>query len=135
MPDRAALHEDDWMVAVLACHRGGQPEDEARLGLPRHLLEAVRREMVAFVDDEVAVVGNAVVDDALAHQALNHCDIDQPGWPVPATADTADRLHGKVQEGGKPLDPLIEQLPSMNEDEGVHAALGDEPGGDDGLAE
>ncbi len=91
--------------------------------------------MVAFVDHEVAVVRHAVVDDSLAHQALNHGDIEQPGWPVSPAADTADRSCGDVQERGKPVDPLIEQLPSMNEDESVHAALGNEPRGNDGLAE
>ena len=64
MPDRPALHEDDRVMAVLARDGRGQPEDEPRLRLAGHLLEAVRREVVALVDDQVAVVGDAVVDDA-----------------------------------------------------------------------
>ena len=31
MPHRAALHEDDWMMTVLARHRRGQAQDESRL--------------------------------------------------------------------------------------------------------
>jgi hypothetical protein len=39
----AALHEDDWMVTILACDSCRQAEDEASLGLPCNLLEAMRR--------------------------------------------------------------------------------------------
>src|SRR5579864_5982306 len=135
MPDWTALHEDDRVVTVLACHRGGQPEDEARFCLPRHLLEAVRRDMVTFIDDEVAVIGHKIVDDALADQALNQGDIEQPGWSPSTAADAADRFRGEAQKGGEALDPLIEQLPSMDEDERVYATRSDEPRGDHGLAE
>jgi hypothetical protein len=43
MSNRAALHEDDWMVTILACDSCRQAEDEASLGLPCNLLEAMRR--------------------------------------------------------------------------------------------
>ena len=36
--------------------------DDQRAGLPRDLLEAVRGEVVTFVDDNVTVVGDAVVN-------------------------------------------------------------------------
>lgn len=42
MANRSALHEDDGMVAVLARDSRRKPRDESRLGLTRHLLEAVR---------------------------------------------------------------------------------------------
>ena len=44
------------MVAVLARDGRGQPSDESRFGLARHLLEAVRRQVMALVDDQMAVV-------------------------------------------------------------------------------
>ncbi len=75
VPDRPALHEDDRVVTVLSGHGRRQPENEPRLGLSRDPLEAVRRQVVALVDDQVAVVGHAIVDDTLLDQALNHRDI------------------------------------------------------------
>jgi hypothetical protein len=44
----------------------------------------------------VAVVGHEIVDDALAGHALNHGDIEQPGWSPPTATDTADRFHGEA---------------------------------------
>ena len=42
---------------------------------------------------------------------------------------------GTPRNVDEPLDPLVEQLPPMHEHERVDAALGDQPGGDDRLAE
>jgi len=63
MPDRSALHADDRVVTVFAGHRGGQTKDEPGLRLPGDVLEALRRQVVALVDDEVPVVGDALVND------------------------------------------------------------------------
>jgi hypothetical protein len=43
MSNRTALHDDDWMVTILACDSGRQAKDESGLGLPCDLLNAVRR--------------------------------------------------------------------------------------------
>jgi hypothetical protein len=52
-----------------------------------------------------------------------------------AAADATDRLRRQTQEGREPLDPLIEQLAPVHEDQRVHATLGNQPRGDDGLAQ
>ena len=77
-----ALHEDDRMVAVLARDRRRQSDDESRLGLSRNLLEAMGRQVVALVDNQVAVVGDPVVHNALLDEALDDGDIEQPGRRV-----------------------------------------------------
>jgi hypothetical protein len=64
MPHRAALHEDDRVVTVLASHSCREPEDESRLRLPHNLLEAVSRQMVTLVDDDLPVVRHAIIYDA-----------------------------------------------------------------------
>ena len=64
-------------------------------------------------------------------RATSSCPV---GLVLPA-ADAADRLRWQVEKRRQPLDPLVEQLPPMDEHERVDAALGDEPGGDDRLAE
>ena len=123
MPDRPALHEDDRVVAVLPRDGRRQPEDEPRLRLARDLFEAVRRQVVALVDDQVAVVGHAIIDDALPDQALNDRDIEQPGRRVSPAADAPNRLGGHAEERREALDPLIEQLAPMDEHERADAAL------------
>ena len=67
-PHRAALHEDNRVVAVLTGDRRRQAEDVFRLAAPRHRLEADRRQMVAFVDDQLAIFADDVIDLALAGQ-------------------------------------------------------------------
>jgi hypothetical protein len=42
----AARHEDDRLTAILACHRGGEAENIAGLGLACDLFEGDGREMV-----------------------------------------------------------------------------------------
>jgi len=90
---------------------------------------------MALVNDDVAVLGNPIVDDALSDEALNDRDVQQSGRPIPSTTDASDRLGRNAEESRQPLDPLIEQLPSMHEHQRVHAALRDQPRGNNGLAE
>lgn len=47
---------------------GGQAQDESRLGLARHLLEAVRGQVMAFIDDHLPVIGDTIVDDSPCEQ-------------------------------------------------------------------
>ena len=76
MTDRAALHEDDRVVAVLSRHRRRQAEHVSGLGLPRDGFEAHGGEVMAFIDDDMAVVRDQIGDDALPNQALHEGDID-----------------------------------------------------------
>lgn len=113
MPNRATLHHDDGVMTVLALRRGGQPDDVARLHLPQHLLEAHRREVVTFIDDDVAVVGHEVVHDLLAVQTLDDVDIDDPGATSASTTDLVNTLDGQIQKCSEPFAPLIQKLAAM----------------------
>ena len=135
MPHGAALHEDDWMMTVLARHRRGQAQDESRLRPTDHLFEAVRRQVVTFIDDHLPVIGDAIVHDIFADEALNDRHIEQPGRLVAAAANAADRLRREVEKRRQPFDPLVQELAPMHEHQRIDAALGDQPGSDDCLAE
>ncbi len=135
MPDRSALHEDDRMMTILPRDRCGKAQDESRLRPTDDFFKAPRGEMVAFIDDHMAVIGDAIVHDTFANQALNDCHVDHPGRLLSTAANAADRLHRKVEELGQAFDPLVQELPPMHEDERVDAAQGDQPGSDDCLAE
>src|SRR5216684_5533502 len=68
---RAALHEDDRLVTVLPRDRRGQTSDESSLCAADDLFKAVSRQVVAFIDDHLPIVTNAVIDDTIADEALN----------------------------------------------------------------
>jgi hypothetical protein len=93
------------MVAVLAFHGRRQPDDEPRFGPARHLLEALSRQMMALVDDQLAVVGDLVGDYALVDEALNEGDVDLPVRPSSSAADAADRVGGQAEESREADDP------------------------------
>lgn len=63
--------------------------------------------MVAFVDDYLPVVTNAVVHNTVANEALNDGHIEQTGRCLSATADSTNRLCRYVQEGSETLDPYF----------------------------
>src|SRR5206468_921408 len=90
VPNGTALHEDDWVMTVFARDGRGQSKNEPRLCLPGHLFETVRGEVVALVDDEMAVPIHAVVDHAFLDETLNDGHVDDARGRVSSTADAAD---------------------------------------------
>ena len=135
MPDGSALHEQGRVLAVLPRHGGRQPSDVARLGSVGHLRETRRRDVVAFVHHYVAVVRDAVVHLPVPDQALNHGDVDPAPELPAASAETADLRFRDVEKLTQPVGPLLHELLAVNENQGVDAALGDQPGGDHRLSE
>jgi hypothetical protein len=78
IPYRPALHEDNRVVTVLSRDGCREPRHEPRLGLTSHAFEALCREMVTLVDDQVAVLADPIVDDTFLHQALDDGDVHLP---------------------------------------------------------
>ena len=134
-PHRAALHEDDRMVPVFAADGCRQAEDAFRLAAPGHRLKTDRRQMVAFVDDQMAILANDVIDLALARQTLNDRYIDNAGGLAFATADLADGFWRKIEKGREAGDPLVEELPAVDQNQRVGLAGGDGISGHHGFAE
>lgn len=96
--NRTALHEDDRIVTILACDGCRQAKYELGPCLACNLFETVRRQMVAFVDDHVAVIGDEVSDHALADEALNDADVDPSSRSTSASADSTDRCGRYLEE-------------------------------------
>ncbi len=111
-----ALHEDDRMMAVLACNSGREAQYKSCLGPAYNLLEALRRKMVAFVNHDLSVIGYAIADNALAHQALNDGHVQSAGRSPLAGAYPANPFGRQIEKRRQSLDPLLEQLATMNED-------------------
>ncbi len=90
---------------------------------------------MALVDDHVAVIADAVIHHTLSDQTLNQRHVELAvGFPLPA-ADAADGARRQSEKRGQPVDPLIEQLLSVDEHEGADPAFGDQPRGHHRLAE
>jgi hypothetical protein len=91
--------------------------------------------MMAFIDDEMAILGDDVGDRPLADEALHHRDIDHAGRLLPRAMDDADVGGHDVEKGAEPRHPLVEQLAAVHQHQRVRAALGDHQGRHDGFAE
>jgi hypothetical protein len=135
MPNWAALHEDDRMVAILSRDSGGEAKNELRLRTSDNLFEAMRGEMMAFVNDQMPVLRDAIIDNAFAYETLNHSNVELPCRFPPATPNLADVPTVDVKKRTQTLNPLIEQLPPVHQHERVHAALGDQRGRNNGFPE
>ena len=98
MADRAALHEDDRMMAVLASNRRGQTGDEFRFGSPCHQLEAMGGKMVAFIDDQMPITANAIIYHSLANKTLDQCHIQRSSQLFPPAAEAADGFAGQTKK-------------------------------------
>lgn len=125
--DRATLHEDDGMVTILAIHRGGEAGDKSGLCPARNLLKALSRKVMALVYNEMAIVSNQIVNNALAHQTLEQGNIQHAGRFPATAADSADALGRHAKKRGKSFDPLLLKLSAMDKNQRVDAALSDEP--------
>ncbi|MFZ1868032.1 MAG: hypothetical protein WAU49_06035 [Steroidobacteraceae bacterium] len=53
-------------MAILARYGGRETHREPRLGPTSDQLEAARRQVVTFIDNELAVISDAIVNHALA---------------------------------------------------------------------
>jgi hypothetical protein len=90
MPYRTALHVDDRVVSIFALRGCRQAKDVPRLYLFHHLLKGERRQMVAFVDNDVPVFCDEVFDSLSAVGALDDGDIHGAtavAFPAPNLAD------------------------------------------------
>src|SRR6185436_3312342 len=90
MPHRAALHEDDRMMAILPRDRCRQSSDEPRFRSPDNLFEAVCRQMVTLIDDHMTVFTNAIIDDALVSETLDDRDIQGARRFAASATDASD---------------------------------------------
>ena len=71
MPYGTALHENNWMVPILARDRSREAKDEPRFRSARHQLERRRRDVVALIDHKMSVTSHEVGYLAFPHKTLD----------------------------------------------------------------
>jgi hypothetical protein len=123
------------MMTVSPLRRGRQSQQKPCLCLGQHALEGNGGKMVAFIDDDVPVVRDEIVNAILAHQALNHRDVEPSVRLTLTAADLSDILIGNTKKHRKLRNPLLEQRLSVDENQCVAGALRDEIGPENGLAD
>lgn len=89
---------------------------------------------MAFVDNQMTVIGNDISDLSSAYQALDERHINDAGRLSFSTPDNADLFRVDVQKGTQALHPLSEEFPAMNENQRVAGSMRDECGRDNRLA-
>ena len=89
-PDRAALHIDDRVVAVLPHRRCRQAGHIFCSHSAHHLLERNSREMMTFVHNDVAVLCDQILDLAFPIKALNDGHVNDASGLVLTGSDLTD---------------------------------------------
>src|ERR1700693_6350895 len=90
---------------------------------------------MAFIDNDMPVVGDQIGDDALSNQALHEGDIDVAAQLLLPAMDDTELVRSDIEEGLETRRPLVEELPAMDKDQCVPISCRDQFRGNDGLAE
>ena len=85
----SALHKNNWMMAVFAGDRRRQPKNIPRLSPPGDQFKADGRQVVAFINNELPVIANNVVNFSFSYQTLDEGHIDYSGRTPFSAADSA----------------------------------------------
>ncbi len=89
--------------------------------------------MMTFIDNDVSVAGDEVIDVVVVIETLNHCDIEAAvGLALPAP-DLTDLFCIYTKEDCQLRDPLLEERLTMDQDQSIAGALRDEIGPKDRL--
>lgn len=72
--------------------------------------------MVAFINYEMPIIADDIINLSLANQALDQGDVNLTFRLATTAADHAYRVTRYSRERCNPLDPLVHQLTAVNED-------------------
>ena len=116
--DWPELHVQDCFQAVTTPWGGGQADPAPVGGLADRLLEAHRRQVVAFIDDDQPVARKHLARVVSASQGLRSRQVDDATGAGPAGTELADLASSQPQELTEALPPLLGQRFGVNQDQG-----------------
>ena len=103
------------MVSIFALRGRRQAEDVLRLYLLHHLLKRECRQMVAFINNDLPVLGDEVFDSLSAVGALDDGDIHGAVTVALSAPHLADQFGWKIEKHRQSGMPLIQQLLAVNQ--------------------
>src|SRR5258707_15734819 len=112
--DRTTIHKNDWVMTVFPRHCRRQTKYVFGLSGPSYCLKAEGGQMMAFINNEMPIVGHKIGYFAFSHQALNRGYIDYTCWPFLSATDDPDTVRIDIEECAQPRHPLIQQLLPMH---------------------
>jgi hypothetical protein len=89
--------------------------------------------MVALVDDDLPIARHEISNGLLAHEALDHGDVDPTGGVALSTTDLPDRLDVDSEEESELRAPLVEQRLPVHQDQRAAGTGGHQIDAHDGL--
>ena len=132
--DRPALHRDDRLMTITPVRCCCEAGDVSRWNGREHAFDLNGRDVMAFVDHDVAVGADQIVEIIAARECLDHRDVDSPRQSASAGAESPDRLRCDVEELAEPFGPLFDEGFAVDEDKGGAPAGGDQVCREHGLA-
>src|SRR6185312_8127803 len=90
--DRPKLHLGNGLAAIAPLRRGGESDEIARRYFRKNALEGERRHVMAFIDNDVTVGSDDVINPFLPDEALHHRHIEPAVRLALPSADLTDAL-------------------------------------------
>lgn len=130
---RSTLHEDDGILPVAACRCCAQSQDILGSDALQDRLEGSRADVVALIDDHLAIAIDERLDLAFVRKGLHHRNVDLAAGLGLAANDGANPIASDVRERQQTLMPLLEQVRAVNQNQRIDSPPGDERRGHDGF--
>src|SRR5262249_14627739 len=124
--DRAALHRQYRMKAISPVRRGSEARYIASWDRRKYPFDRHGWNVMALIHNYVPVGAQPLGRELGASERLHHRDVYTLCCAVPPTSDLANRVRRDAGEFVKPFGPLLDQWPSVNENQGRTAASGDQ---------
>src|SRR5581483_4751753 len=90
--------------------------------------------MVAFINNDLAVIGYFIHHSLVTKEALNNSYIDGSHEFLPTAADLTNRSNRHVKECGQSFTPLVQKLSTVDQNQSVYFACRDQCGADHGFS-
>lgn len=131
---RAELHLGDRLVPIPTLRRCGQADDIASFHFTEDALELDSGEVMTLVDDDLAIARDEISHRFPPNEALDHGYVNAAGRRTLRAGNLPDVLWVNAEKKSKLRKPLIEQRPTVDQNQCAARWGRDEIGADDRLA-
>src|SRR5271166_1566999 len=98
------------LSATLARKDGHHPIIFMQCGPVRDQFKASSGKVMTFIDDQMTVISDPIIDSLCVNQALHQGHIQHSGELFSPASKASDGLGRHAEKFGQPLDPLFHEL-------------------------